>query len=105
MEARKFTIGDRVRVLLDSFLSNNPADVYTISRALPATANMWQYRVKRVGDGQERAVNERQLAKAVLQASAASRSMADAQQDLQRIRNTRASERVRVQAKRSELER
>ncbi len=107
MEARKFTIGDRVRVLLDSYVSDNPADVYTVSRALPAAANIWQYRVKRVGDGQERAVNEMQLAKSVLQTSATSptRSMAEAQQDLQRIRNVRASERARVKTKRSELER
>lgn len=104
MEARKFTIGDRVRVHLDSYAKDNPADIYTVSRALPAVANIWQYRVKRVGDGQERAVNEMQLAKSALQVSAI-RSMAEAQQDLQRIRNVRASERVRVKAKRSELER
>ena len=64
MEGRKFAIGDRVRLRLDKYANDNPADIYTISRALPATANIWQYRVKRVGDGQERAVNEQQLAKA-----------------------------------------
>jgi len=63
MEGRKFVIGDRVRLLLDNYASDNPSGVYTISRALPAMANVWQYRVKRVGDGQERAVTEQQLVK------------------------------------------
>jgi hypothetical protein len=104
MEARKFAIGEQVRLLLDRYANDNPADVYTVSRALPATANVWQYRVKRVGDGQERAVSEPQLAKAGFQALA-NRSMAEAQQDLQRIRNARASARTRVTARRSEQER
>lgn len=63
MEARKFAVGDHVRIRLDRYATDNPADVYTVSRALPATANIWQYRVKRRGDGLERAVNELQLAK------------------------------------------
>ena len=67
MGVRKFAVGEQVRLLLDSYQNNNPADVYTVSRALPAAANVWQYRVKRVGDGQERAVNEQQLAKAGFQ--------------------------------------
>jgi hypothetical protein len=104
MEARKFAIGDQVRLRLDSYANDNPADVYTVSRALPATANVWQYRVKRVGDGQERAVNELQLEKAASQTSA-QRSVAEMQQDTQRIRNTRASERARAVARRSEQER
>ena len=58
MEARQFAIGDQVRLLLDNYPNDNPADVFTISRALPAMANVWQYRVKRVGDGQERAASE-----------------------------------------------
>jgi hypothetical protein len=62
MEARKFAIGDRVR-LLDKNGNDNPADVCTISRELPPMANVWQYRAKRIGDSQERAVNEQQLAK------------------------------------------
>ena len=32
MEARKFVIGDQVRLLLDNYANDNPADVYTISR-------------------------------------------------------------------------
>jgi hypothetical protein len=103
MEARKFAIGDRVRLQLGSYANDNPADVYTISRALPEVANVWQYRVKRVGDGQERAVSEQQLARAGFQALA-SQSMAAAQQDMQRIRNARASARTRVAARRSERE-
>lgn len=56
--AENVSVGDRVRLRLDSHIVESPADVYTISRALPFMANVWQYRVKRVGDGQERAVNE-----------------------------------------------
>ena len=104
MEARKFSIGDQVHLRLDSYTNDSPADIYTISRALPALANLWQYRVKRVGDGQERAVNEMQLAKAVSQLSA-QRSVGDMQRDTQRIRNARAAERTRVVARRSEQER
>jgi hypothetical protein len=70
MEARKFAVGDRVRLRLDSHIVESPANVYTISRALPFMANVWQYRVKRVGDGQERAVNEQQLTNAASQTSA-----------------------------------
>jgi len=103
MEARKFAIGDQVRLLLDNYANDNPADVYTISRALPAMANVWQYRVKRVGDGQERAVSEQQLAKAGFQ-TLTNLSAAEAQQDAQRIRNARASARARVTARRSEQE-
>ncbi|HUB15139.1 MAG TPA: hypothetical protein VMB34_24535 [Acetobacteraceae bacterium] len=61
MELRKFAIGDQVRLILDSYATNNPADVYSVSRVLPLTANVWQYRVKRLVDGQERAVSEPQL--------------------------------------------
>jgi hypothetical protein len=64
MTPRNFALGDHVRVALDSSLANNnPQDVYAISRMMPPQANVWQYRVKRVGDGQERAVNESQLVK------------------------------------------
>jgi hypothetical protein len=104
MEARKFAIGDRVRLLLDNYANDNPADVYTISRALPALANVWQYRVKRVGDGQERAVSEQQLAKAGAQ-TLTNLSAANAQQDTQRTRNARASSRARVTERRSEEKR
>ena len=104
MEAPKFAVGDQVRLRLDSNANDNPADVYTVSRALPPMANVWQYRVKRVGDGQERAVNELQLAKATAQISA-QRSMAEMQRDAQRIRNARASERTRMVTRRSEQER
>ena len=101
METRKFAIGDQVRLRLDSHINENPTDVYTISRELPAMANVWQYRVKRLGDSQERAVNEEQLTKAVFQTSTL-RSLVDLQQDAQRIRNARATERARMVARRSE---
>ena len=104
MEPRKFAIGDRVRLRLESHIRENPADVFTISRALPATANVWQYRVKRVGDGLERAVNEQQLARAASQTET-QQSMIDLQQDGQRIRNARAAERTRGVPRRSEQDR
>jgi hypothetical protein len=103
MEARKFAIGDQVRLLLDAYANDNPADVYTISRALPATANVWQYRVKRVGDYQERAVSEQQLAKAGLQ-NLTRLSAAEAQPGTERTRNTRASVRAPATARRTEQE-
>jgi hypothetical protein len=103
MEPRKFSIGQQVRLILDSYAQNNPADVYTVSRALPATANVWQYRVKRVADGQERAVNEQQLASAGFRIPT-NASLVEAQQDTQRVRNSRAAERSRVTARRSEQE-
>jgi hypothetical protein len=104
MDVRKFAVGDRVLLRLDSYTNENPADVYTIARPLPAMANVWQYRVKRVGDGQERAVNEQQLAAAGLEAMA-KRSMAEAEQALQRSRNARASARLQVKTPRSDEER
>ena len=103
MEARKFAIGDRVRLRLDRYANDNPADVYTVSRALPEVANVWQYRVKRVSDGQERAVSEQQLAKAGFEASA-NLSSTEAEQDMHRIRNARAHARTRVAAKHSDEE-
>ncbi|MBV8456540.1 MAG: hypothetical protein JO122_07985 [Acetobacteraceae bacterium] len=63
MALRKFAIGDQVRLTAERYSVKNPKDVYTISRMLPAQANIWQYRVKREGDGQERAASETQLVK------------------------------------------
>ena len=64
MAPRKFALGEQVRLTVDrSAEDNNPQDVYTISRLLPPEGNVWQYRVKRVSDGQERAVTESQLLK------------------------------------------
>lgn len=101
MQSRKFAVGEQVRLLLDGYEHNDPRDVYTVSRGLPAMSNVWQYRVKRVGDGQERAVSEEQLAKAGFLDSAGPPT-ADAQRDAQRIRNARAGERVRAAVRRSE---
>ena len=64
MAPRQFTIDDHVRLALDSSLAhNNPRDMYTISRMLPIQADAWQYRVKRISDGQERVVSESQVVK------------------------------------------
>lgn len=103
MNARKFAVGDQVRLLLDNYANDNPADVYTVSRTLPATDNVWQHRVKRFGDGQERAVSEPQLAKSGL-GSLANRSIEEAQRDTQRLRNARASARTRVAERRADHE-
>lgn len=94
---RKYVTGDKVRLLLDRYASEHPADVYTISRELPPMNNVWQYRVKRVGDGQERAVSEQQLAKTGSQTLANSSAA-----EVQQIRNARAFARARVTANRSE---
>ena len=64
MTPRKFALGDEVRLTGDrSLATNDPQDVYAISRMLPPEGKVWQYRVKRVSDGQERAVTESQLLK------------------------------------------
>ena len=63
MAPRKFAVGDQVRLTAENYLVKNPKGVYTISRMLPAQANIWQYRMKREGDGQERAVSETELVK------------------------------------------
>ena len=58
MVSHKFAVGDRVRLTLDRYAESSPLDIHTISRKLPAEGNVCQYRVKRVGDGQERTVSE-----------------------------------------------
>jgi hypothetical protein len=100
MVSRKFAVGDRVRLSLDTPATHSPLDVYTISRALPAQENIWQYRVKRESDGQERAVNESQLVKA--QPQMTERTLFEAQRDLQRERNLNALGRARSAARRSD---
>jgi hypothetical protein len=67
MASRKFGVGDRVRLSLDRSATHNPQDSFTISRVLPAEASVWQYRVRRDGDGLERAVSESQLVKITLE--------------------------------------
>jgi hypothetical protein len=98
MAPRRFAIGDRVRLSLDAPATHNPLDVYTISRALPARENVWQYRVKREDDGRERAVNESQIVKEPPQLT--DRAQFEAQRDLQRERNTNALGRARSAARR-----
>ena len=94
MEVRKFKIGDRVQVRLGTLATDsNPRDIYTISQTLPAQANVWQYRVKRVGDNQERAVSEYQLSNASFVSTGKVQN--EVQQDLQRIRNANARARAK----------
>ena len=91
MEARKFTIGERVRLRLN----DAPADIFTVSRVLPEAAKVWQYRVKRIGDGQERAVSEPQLAKAAALGTPIP-AAPDPEPERQRIRGPRPGARVRM---------
>jgi hypothetical protein len=98
MACRKFAVGDRVRLSLDTSVNHNPQDVYAVSSILPAQANVWQYRVKRVGDGQERAASEPQLVKVTPEQS--DRSPIETQRDVQRMRNANAMGRARSAARR-----
>ena len=99
MASRKFAVGDLVLLSLDTSSNHNPSDVYTISRILAAEANVWQYRVRRDGDGQEMAVNESQLVMSPPELT----DKLEAQQDLQRERNANALGRARSVARRSGL--
>ena len=61
MTAHKFSVGDRVRLIVGKYAGDVPTGVYTISRKLPVEANICQYRVKHVQDGHERVVREDQV--------------------------------------------
>ena len=97
MVSHKFAVGDRVRLTLDRYAESSPWDIHTISRKLPAEGNICQYRVKRVGDGQERTVSETQME--AVKAEATRRRLrtsrrSSAQHDLQRTRNSDARARA-----------
>jgi hypothetical protein len=96
MISHKYAVGDRVRLTLDRYAESSPWDIHTISRKLPAEGNVCQYRVKRVGDGQERTVSETQMeaVKAEGRASDAHFKALGAQHDLQRSRNSDARARA-----------
>ena len=87
----RFAVGDRVQLLLASYVNSLPQDVYSIERRLPPEANVYRYRVQRLQDGQERVVGENEL---VLMKSQqlgnAHMNATEAQLDLQRIRNSAA---------------
>jgi hypothetical protein len=104
MEPRKFALGDRVRLLLEKYATDSSGDIYEVSRPLPAQANIWQYRVRRVGDGQERTVSEPQLVD-VEQHETKVRPEIEEQKAQQRIRNARASARSQALARRDQLKR
>ena len=99
MASAKFAVGDRVRLSLEMSATHNPWDIYTISRILPAEANVGQYRVQRDGDRLERAVGESQLVKVTPEQPTA-HSQTDAQRDIQRIHNASSMERAHRAAKR-----
>ncbi|MGH7056915.1 MAG: hypothetical protein ACREFZ_03390 [Acetobacteraceae bacterium] len=90
-----------MRLTADISSVNNPTDVYTISRMLPAQANVWQYRMKRVGDSQERAATEAQLMK-VGWGEQTGRILVDEQQELRQARNRSAMGRAQSAARRAE---
>jgi hypothetical protein len=99
MDLRKFTLGDRVQVRLDRHSTDSSArDIYTVSRMLPAQANVWQYRVTRVSDNRERVVEENQLSR--IPPASTVRSAVENQQDLQRVRNASALARANRRAAR-----
>ncbi|MGH7101055.1 MAG: hypothetical protein ACREFJ_01565 [Acetobacteraceae bacterium] len=100
MSQRKFVIGDRVRLTADTYSVNNPHDIYTISRMLPADANVWQYRMKRVGDGQERAATELQLVKMVPE-ERSGRAPVEEQREPRPVRNMSAAARAQGAARRA----
>jgi hypothetical protein len=72
--------------------------MYEVSRMLPAQANVWHYRVKRVSDGQERAVTEPQLIGAELLEMTV-RPEIEIQREQQRVRNARALARCQTVAR------
>ena len=92
MVSHKFAVGDRVRLTLDRYVESSPLDIHTISRKLPAEANVCQYRVKRVSDGQERTVTEQQITAVRPDGNGVDAHVRalEAQQDLQRTRNAEA---------------
>jgi len=92
MVVHKFAVGDRVRLTLDRYVEGSPLDVHTISRRLPAEANVCQYRVKRVSDGQERTVTEQQITAVRPDGNGVDAHIKalEAQRDLQRVRNAGA---------------
>jgi hypothetical protein len=96
MASHKFSVGDRVRLTLDRHAESSPWDIHTISRKLPAEANICQYRVKRVGDGQERTVSEPQMVAVKAEGRAADSHFKalEEQRDVQRNRNADARARA-----------
>ena len=97
MQPEKFLVGRRVRLRLARYVTDSRADVYEVSRILPSQ----EYRVKRVSDGQERAVSEDELIRIDPQEPPA-RPEIGAQQEQQRNRNARASARSQALARRHE---
>jgi len=101
---RKFVVGDQVRLTADGYSVSNPKDVYTISRLLPAEANIWQYRVRREDDGQEQAVTETQLVK-VLPDTQTGQRQTEALLELRGVRNASALGRAHRAARRADRNR
>jgi hypothetical protein len=99
MASRKFAVGDRVRLSFGASSDPNPQDVYAIVRAIPAEANVWQYRVRGEGDGQEQAVSEAQLV-SVAPERLIERNRTEAQLERQPVRNANAMGRGRSAARR-----
>ena len=58
----KFGTGDRVSFVPGKYDNNVTRGVYTVVRAMPATGQGIQYRVKSLQDSHERVIDEAQLA-------------------------------------------
>jgi hypothetical protein len=100
MVSHKFGVGNRVRLTLDRYAESSPWDIHTISRKLPAEANVCQYRVKRVGDGQERTVSEHQMVAVGAEDRGTRTQAPEPSHDPQRVRD--ADKRPRGFAQRSD---
>jgi len=61
MTTHKFAVGDRVTCIPGRSDGNMPAGLYTIVRAMPATASGCQYRAKSAVDAHEWVLDEAQL--------------------------------------------
>jgi hypothetical protein len=100
MVSCKFAAGDRVQLRLATHVDGFPQDIYSILRRLPPEANVCQYRVKRVQDGQERVVTENELVTLTFPKDVrrAHERAVDTQLELQRMRNEGARARGRAAA-------
>jgi hypothetical protein len=85
-------------------MNDSSAEVYEVSRILPTQTNTRQYRVRRISDGQERAVSEAQLVSVESQ-NMLERPEIEAQQEQQRVRNARASARSQALSRRDQQKR
>ena len=63
MVKHKFSVGERVRLLVGALDGEIPEGAYTISRILPVEGPVCRYRVQHDRDRHERVVREEQVAR------------------------------------------